>query len=591
MRVLAILLLWAGIACAAPIRHAPPDCRRVDDRHTPCEPAAGGTGREARAEAAPSEVTVSGTRNDRDRDAATDGLCSGSDREREVRAPAMTASRHDDNAQYNRFLTFLAENESRVVYSPDISERLIILLEDKDGNSLPNCSVEVRSARTKKTLSRTVTYADGRTLFFPADASPAGESRFAVHANCGGENRTGHMARFGRRHTKLKLPVSRTVPRRLPVDIAILLDITGSMQGQNDRLQAALQRIHDQLVRLPSRPEIRFALVASGNRDGNPITRGPRFTGDVAELQAVLDRLDAGGGDAPKDLQAALAAAMHHLDWRTGGVRLGFIVSDAPPHTDHGQDYTYESAMRDSLQRGIKWCTVGADGLGRDGEVILRQIAQFTMGEYVFISQGGDDAEGRAGEAGHHVGSNYSAENLDEAIVRIVRREVSYFTDRPHDFRETIVATATTDVPRDRVLAPAVAELLRRLADRSSLRLEDATPVAVLPVDTVGRESWTIAEYISEQLRFAASRHPTFRVIERDLRAVGQELKLQLRDMFDAAAAVPVGRLVGAEVLIVSKLKVHSRGATLFARLIRVETGEVLSVAKVEMDERVLRSS
>jgi hypothetical protein len=41
--------------------------------------------------------------------------------------------------------------------------------------------------------------------------------------------------------------------------------------------------------------------------------------------------------------------------------------------------------------------------------------------------------------------------------------------------------------------------------------------------------------------------------------------------------------MVGAEVIIVSKLVVKSESAELFAKLIRVETGEVLSVAKVQV--------
>ena len=69
--------------------------------------------------------------------------------------------------------------------------------------------------------------------------------------------------------------------------------------------------------------------------------------------------------DTPEDLQKALEDAMHRLDWRTGGLRLGFVISDAIPHTDYGQKFTYESAMRESLQRGIKWTTIGAGGLGR----------------------------------------------------------------------------------------------------------------------------------------------------------------------------------------------------------------------------------
>ena len=56
-------------------------------------------------------------------------------------------------------------------------------------------------------------------------------------------------------------------------------------------------------------------------------------------------------------------------------------------------------------------------------------------------------------------------------------------------------------------------------------------------------------------------------------------------------SAIVVQRVVGAEMLIVAQLKVHEGGATLFAKMVRVETGEILSVAKVDMNTNVLKSS
>jgi uncharacterized protein YegL len=512
---------------------------------------------------------------------------------RPVAAPAMKAGRHDDNKQYNRFLQFLGNNEHLVIYGADIRERLVIELRDKNGRSLPNCTVEVK-ANDGRRLSRTVTYADGRTLFFPSDAARNNDRDFQVRAACGSEIRNGQLRRDGKRKTELHFPSARTVNKPLPVDIAIVLDTSGSMQSQIDRLKKTLQAVHFQLTNLPNHPDIRFGLVAYRDRGDEYVTRVTAFERDVREFQAVLDRLDAdGGGDTPEDLQQALADAMHELDWRQEALRLGFIVSDAIPHTDYGQEYTYESAMREALARGIKWTTVGAGGLGRDGEVIFRQIAQFSMGEYVFITQGGGgDAEGGTGEASHHVGSNYSTENLDQAIVRIAKREISYLTDDPRDFDDTIVATATrTGLPRDKVLAPAVNEVLRQLHDYSSIRLERGTPVAVVPVDATDEAYADVAEYLSEQLVFAASRNRSFRVLERDMSQVGQELELQISDMFDVENTVQVGKLIGAELLIVAQLRVHKSGATLFAKMVRVETGEMLSVAKVDMDAYVLKSS
>jgi Mg-chelatase subunit ChlD len=506
-----------------------------------------------------------------------------------ISAPAMKAGRHDDNRQYNRFLQFLAENDSAVVYPVNISERLVVRTVDKDGKSLPNCTVEVKSGG-EKLLTSAVTYADGRTQFFPADVSQPADRDFAIRATCGSETKNGQLGRAGKRETEVRFGMSRTVAKPLPVDIAILLDTTGSMQSQIDRLKNTLKAIHFQLTQTSTSADIRFALVAYRDRGDDYVTKVSDFTGDVGRFQTTIDKLEAdGGGDTPEDLQQALADGMHKLSWRKEGIRVGFIISDAPPHTtEYGQDYSYREAMREALRRGIKWVSVGAGGLDRLGEVIFRQIAQFTMGEYVFITEGGGgDSEGGVAEASHHVGSNYTTENLDQAIVRIVRREMSYLTDVPKDFDDTIVATADKGVPKDQVLAPAVAEVMRQLVDYSAMKLVEKTPIAVVPVNTE-KKFKDVGEYLTDQMTLNASRNPTFKVVERDLNAVAQEMKLQLSDLFDVKDSVGVGKLIGADVLIVSKLTVRKNGASLFAKLVRVETGEVLSVANVEFGESVI---
>jgi len=207
------------------------------------------------------------------------------------------------------------------------------------------------------------------------------------------------------------------------------------------------------------------------------------------------------------------------------------------------------------------------------------------MGEYVFVTQGGGgDSAGGTGEASHHVGANYRTENLDQAIVRIVRRELSYLGDEPKDFDTTIVAAGNQAASRDQVLAPAVAEALRQLADYSALKLGSKTLVAIVPLTTASAKHKSLAEYLTDQLVLSASRNEFFKVVERNLAAVTQEMKLQLSNLFDELKTVPIGKMVGAEVLIVGKLVVKDGNAELFAKLLRVETGEVLSVANVRVE-------
>jgi hypothetical protein len=115
------------------------------------------------------------------------------------------------------------------------------------------------------------------------------------------------------------------------------------------------------------------------------------------------------------------------------------------------------------------------------------------------------------------------------------------------------------------------------------LKLGKKTLAAIVPVTFADAKYKSVAEYLTDQMTLSASRNEFFKVVERDLAVLTQEMKLQLSNLFDESATVPIGKIVGAEVLIVSKLVVKGDDAELFAKLVRVETGEVLSVAKVQV--------
>lgn len=567
-RTLWITLISAALGCAAP------------------------TNTTTRAEPAPEDASL----RRRETSVASDGemarATGAPPLPRRQNAPALQAGRHDDNAQYNRFLQFIREHISLSPYPVDVSERLVVKLADANSKSMHDCAIQIKNLEGEiRSSSRT--YADGTTQFFPAAMARPDEKEFTVRAECGHQVRNGQLRRGGKRETKLSFSVSRELPKRVPVDVAIVLDTTGSMSAQINRLKDTLQAIHVQLTAQPSNPNIRFALVAYRDRGDAYVTRLTNFTDDVRSFQTALNQLDAdGGGDTPEDLQSGLKDAMKKLNWRERAVRVGFIVADAVPHTDYGQQYTYRSAMQEALERGIKWISVGAGGLPTQGEVIFRQIAQYTMGEYVFVTDnGGGDTSGSRTEASHHVGTNYKMENLDQAMVRIVRRELSYLTNNPRDFDHTIVATAQEKLPRDVALAPAVKEALRQLLDYSAMRIGDGTPIAVAPYTANQESGKDVAEYITDQMILYASREPQLKLVDRDLEAVAKETSFQLTDLFDAEKSVAIGKMVGAEVLIVGKLSVRKDGADIFARLVRVETGEILSVAKVSLDGNVLAST
>ena len=92
-----------------------------------------------------------------------------------------------------------------------------------------------------------------------------------------------------------------------------------------------------------------------------------------------------GGNDYPESLNQALHEAVNDASWRENAIRLTFLIADAPPHLDYPQDEDYAADMVRAREKGIKIFSVASSGLDDQGEYIFRQIAQQTMGNFLFI--------------------------------------------------------------------------------------------------------------------------------------------------------------------------------------------------------------
>jgi hypothetical protein len=273
-------------------------------------------------------------------------------------------------------------------------------------------------------------------------------------------------------------------------------------------------------------------------------------------------------------------------------VKLLLLIADAPPHLDYGQTYTYVDAMRAAATRGIKVSTIGASGLNTSGEYVFRQIAQYTMGTFIFLTYG-ETTESDGGTptgVSHHTGDNFVTRNLETIVVQIVKRELSHLTDRPFDpGQDYFDAQATGDADSDRVLDEVFRQSIRRLIDFSLTRIDPDTPTVVLPVATADAALATEAERLEDKLTLSLFEFREFKILERaNLRQLMEELKLQVSGLFDDARSTELGRLAGARLMVIGK--VH-RGATkpeMYLKLVRVETAEVLSVSLLKVDAALL---
>jgi len=250
--------------------------------------------------------------------ASRSGVSRDSSFDSEPRSPGVQAGSSDDNLAFNAFLQFLQKNGRRGL-PDDILRRIIVEVRDAQGLPVFGASV-VASDGEGHALERRRTYSDGRALVFPAS------DKGTLRVEYGGVSQELPVA--GPRLRSVQLDVRRRELRgRVLLDVAFIIDTTGSMGDEIERLKKTLDVIHFQLAHLDPAADVRFGLVEYKDRGDEFVTRPIPFTSDIEKFRASLANLRAGGGgDEPEDVQAGLERALHGLQWRDeNAVKVAFL--------------------------------------------------------------------------------------------------------------------------------------------------------------------------------------------------------------------------------------------------------------------------
>ncbi len=185
-------------------------------------------------------------------------------------------------------------------------------------------------------------------------------------------------------------PSSRARPKPI-VEVAFVLDTTGSMGPLIEGAKRKIWSIATAIVDANPNAEIRMGLVAYRDIGDEYVTKTFNLTTDIQDLYGNLLQLRAqGGGDWPESVNEALDVGVTKLSWTQGAeiCRILFLVGDAPPHMDYAQDTKYPEVLRMARDRGIIVNAVQAGG-ARDTERVWRDIAQRGDGRYIPIPQDG----------------------------------------------------------------------------------------------------------------------------------------------------------------------------------------------------------
>ena len=339
---------------------------------------------------------------------------------------SLRAGEIDDNADFATYQAYLSSYSQGGVHPVDVSERYIITV--RDSKQQPVLGATFRIFAGEQQVFRATTTAGGKVIFFPRAAGVSDDLReLRMEASLGNQTASGSLQRGQNMTQELTLPgaIQATMPK---LDVLFLLDTTGSMGDEITQVQQSIRSIADQVDALSPRPELRFGLVAYRDQGDEYVTRATDFTSDVAAFRQTLSRVQAdGGGDDPEALTEALAAAVNDVTWAEGALRLTFLVADAPPHVTSQEQHSYVDSIRGAVAKGIKVYPIAASNTSKPAEYVFRQMAQQTLGRFIFLTYQQGQAAGTPGDTTtmNVDPAAFTAGRLDEIVVNAIKRELA----------------------------------------------------------------------------------------------------------------------------------------------------------------------
>ncbi|MGF1504655.1 MAG: VWA domain-containing protein [Anaerolineae bacterium] len=343
---------------------------------------------------------------------------------------SLSAGEIDDNEDFAAYMQYRADYERFVGMGniPDVEVRGRQVIRVVNAQELPVLTAEVFIYAGQELVTRLLTDASG-TVYFHPEAYPRDASTYTVSIRHGQAEESFTLDPAQSAEWTVSL---NTAPTEAPVnlDIVFLVDTTYSMVDELAQLKDNNLSISAQIRALPAQPNVRYGLVLFRDRGDIYVTRTYEFTDDVDAFQQVLLNVRAeGGGDIPESLNEGLYRAVAEMDWRIEDtVSLLFLVSDAPPQLAYEQDYSYINQMQQAAELGITIHPIASSGLTADGEYFFRQIAQFTGGNFIFLTYE-DQPQESTGEPGRDDVSvpegSFTVEDLDVLVTRLIEEEIA----------------------------------------------------------------------------------------------------------------------------------------------------------------------
>lgn len=338
-------------------------------------------------------------------------------------AGLLTAGDIDDNLNYGFFLDYLLgfeQDYGQNLATATMDGRINLVVTDGQDRGLANARLELEADNGARATA--FTNAAGVSYFYPAanDLGDWGELSITATAADGQATGSTTATRAQVESDQLAIEVATTASAPSALDLALVIDTTGSMGDELNYLTTELISIIDRVAETNPNVDIRVSLVLYRDEGDEYVTRVFDFSGDIAEVQARLaDQRADGGGDYPEAMDEAISEAIE-LSWRSGDVsRVMIVNADAPPHGDRFDEVLDATVTAQS--RGIRIYPLAASGVADEAEYLMRVMAAQTGGRHLFLT----DDSGIGSSHQEPKIQCYLVTRLDQLLVRVLNSEVA----------------------------------------------------------------------------------------------------------------------------------------------------------------------
>jgi len=298
------------------------------------------------------------------------------------------------------------------------SGRYTVMLQSEQGIPIVDAMVQLLLDRHVIFTTRTDNTGKAECWLTIKNETPAVTGKLSIQVSYNGKVSTiNKVTAFekGLNHQKLNVSCQEVEN----VDVAFVVDATGSMGDEISFLQAEMSDIIFQSKQISNKLNFRFANVYYRDAGDSYVTKSMDFNRILSASDAFINEQSAGGGgDFPEAMDVGLDSAINKLSWsESARARILFLILDAPPHEGSAVNERLQRLIGQAAEKGIRIVPIGASGINKSTEYLMRALALGTNGTYTFLTD-------HSGIGNSHIKpstDSYQVETLNTIMVRILK--------------------------------------------------------------------------------------------------------------------------------------------------------------------------